>query len=296
MATMKEQLDALVSLMKEKPADDPIQNVTGIIYGDSGGGKTKVGAQLAQKIREVRGGKVLYMDACNAWRTLKNHPELQDVTLIKYTGKSMLDALIFGLQSGDPRYEDFKVIVLDEVSTMLDMDCDLVLKVYSSKDDGKDPDILTQPDMGIATQRMRRTITDLLKQNVSVIMIAHEREDIDKQLGYALARPAFMPKFSRTIKEGLDFVVRMTASQKANNGALSYERVIQSHPSRLVVAKTRVGGLPLKTDPETWVAQVIKWMKGDVPNSTVEVVVNDTVSEVGTTDEGTDEFSNFVVE
>ena len=156
MPTAAEQLTALVSAMQEHPADNPIQNVTGILYGDSGGGKTKEAAELAQAIRKLNGGKILYIDAVNAWRTLKNHRELlDDLVLLKYTGKSMLDTLNLGLEYSRPEVSDFKVIVLDEMSAMADMDGDLVLEQRAAADPNKDPDVLTQPDMGATTERMR---------------------------------------------------------------------------------------------------------------------------------------------
>lgn len=295
MPTLKEQLDALVGMMNEKPAEDEIQNVTGILYGDSGGGKTYTAAKLAQKIAKLYGGKVLYFDAVNAWRTLKNHPELLDgLVHIKYTGKSQLDVLNIALENNRPEVADFKVIVLDEASTMLDMDCDLVLEAGAQADTTKDPDVLTQPDMGKATQRMRRTIIKLLKQDVSVIMVSHVRNDLDKDVGFATTRPAFMPKFSRTAREGLDFVVFQSATQKARDGELRYERQVQCHPTTLVVAKTRVGGLPLKTHPDIWVEQVMKWLKGEVGPNTVDVVTNDKVEPTGSSDEPS--FNEFVVD
>lgn len=297
MPTAAEQLTALIGMMKENPADDPIQNVTGILYGDSGGGKTYTAAELAQRIRGLYGGKILYLDAVNAWRTLKNHPELlEGLVHLKYTGKSMIDTLNLALEHNRPEVAEFKVIVLDEVSTMLDLDCDLVLAAGAADDQAKDPDTLTQPDMGKATQRMRRTMNMLLKQNVSVILVSHERQDEDKQLGYATARPALMPKFARGLKESLDFVVRFTATQKARDGELQYERIVQCHPTTLVVAKTRVGGLPLKTDPHQFVDQVVKWLKGEVGDSKVDVVINDNIVPAGKSDEGSDDFSTFVVD
>ena len=62
---------------------------------------------------------------------------------------------------------------------------------------------------------------------------------------------------------------------------------------RRVVAKTRVGGLALKVTPDQFVEGVIKWMKGEVGDSTVDVVVNDMPADTGSTDEPS--FDSFVI-
>jgi hypothetical protein len=305
MATASEQLEELLSMMEDPmEKEDTSGNVTGIIYGDSGGGKTIEALKLAQAICDAYGGEILMIDAVNAWRSMKNHPELHrpkgttgHVTRVPYAGKPQLDTLNLALRFKQPSVAKFKVVILDEMSSMTDKDGDVVLAARAAADDKKDPDVLTQPDMGATTERMRRTVTELLKQDISIIFVSHQRQDEDKQKGYAVTRPRFMPKFSGTIREGLDFVVHMSADESHRDGdSIVYRRSIQAQPTRLVVAKTRVGGLALHNDPDKFIQGVIKWMKGEVGDSTVDVVVDDSDPNAGSTDELSSDFSSFVVD
>ncbi len=301
MATAAELLEGLLESMGN-PVEDDNQNVTGIIYGDSGGGKTITALKLGLAVLEVRNepdSAILMVDAVNAWRSLKNHPELMaladagKITRMKYKGKSQLDTLILALEAQHPKFKNYKVIILDEASSMTDQDGDVVLKAGAAADSNKDPDILTQPDMGKTTERMRRTITSLLKVNdISVIFVAHQRQDEDKNVGYKVTRPRFMPKFSGTIREGLDFVVHMTAAEGARDGdKIAYVRQLQTSPTRTVVAKSRVGGLALYETPERFVAGVAKWLTGEVGDSIVDTVVDDTLPDVSNAD-----FSDAVID
>lgn len=298
MATAAQMLEELLNSMTDPLADES-QNVTGIIYGDNGTGKTIVAIELAAAIVEAKGGKILFVDAVNAWRSFKNHPDLiarvdGKFKRVPYQGKAQLDLITQAIEAKVPQFADYKVIILDEASSMTDHDGDIVLAAGAAADSQKDPDILTQPDMGKTTERMRRTITKLLKQDVSVIMVAHQRQDEDKNVGYKVTRPRFMPKFSGTVREGLDFVAHMTAEPTQAGGNISYARKLQCNPSRTVVAKTRVGGLGLYATPEQFVPTVVEWMQGKGKSNETNQVVNDVPADSDVVRSEND-FSDFVV-
>lgn len=304
MATAQEKLTALLDSMKSPVDEEASQNVTGIIYGDNGGGKTVEAVTLAQRVVDFRGrvGKedhpeIVFVDAVNAWRSLKNHPNLlNDLQRIPYSGKEQLETLIEAIKWKAGRFDEVKVVILDEMSSMTDRDGDTVLAARSQADKSKDPDVLTQPDMGATTERMRRVVVNLLKLDISVIFVAHVREDEDKAKGWKITRPRFMPKFSGTIREGLDFVAFMAMEESSRDGTnISYRRTLQVHPSRTIVAKTRVGGLSTIVTPEQFNDGVIKWLKGEVGNSNVDTVVDDTVPDVSESDSGED-FAGVPVE
>lgn len=298
MATAKEQLDAVLAKMVD-PFEDTAanDNVTGIIYGDNGGGKTIEAIKLAKAITAQYGGRILMVDAVNAWRSLKNHPELQGgIVRVPYEGKSQLEIITQAIEFKQPGFDDIKVVILDELSSMTDKDGDVLLAARAAADAQKDPDVLTQPDMGATTERMRRVMIAMLKLPISVIMVAHQRQDEDKNVGYKVTRPRFMPKFSGTIREGLDFVVHMTADESHREGnKIYYSRKVQTAPTRTVVAKSRVGGLDLYESGDRFVEGVIKWMKGEAGDSQVTVVVDDVPPDVGSDDSGSD-FSTYVVD
>jgi len=294
MATKKEMFEELIASMGN-PVEDTIQNVSGIFYGESGGGKTITAIRLAKAICQEYGGETLMLDAVNAWRSVKNHPDLHEgLTRIPYSGKVQLDTIIELIEFQQPPFDKFKVVILDEMSSMTDKDGDIVLEAEAKKIDGKDPDVLTQPDMGKTTERMRRTVTALLKQDISVIFVAHQRQDEDKAVGYKVTRPRFMPKFSGTIREGLDFVVHCTAveSNRGDN-EIHYVRKLQTSPTKTVVAKSRIGGLGLYESPESFIQGTITWMKGKVGDSTVSTIVDDRQLD---TSEVADDFPGISVE
>lgn len=300
MPTKQELLGELLNSMKDPLAEDN-QNVTGIIYGDNGGGKTVTAVKLAQAIVDFKGRSdgtdILFVDAVNAWRSLKNHSQLlSNLKRIKYAGKEQLEVLIDAIQWRPEGFENVKVVILDEMSSMTDRDGDTVLSARAAADKSKDPDVLTQPDMGATTERMRRVVVNLLKQDISVIFVAHMREDEDKAKGFKITRPRFMPKFSGTIREGLDFVVFMSAEEAGReDGNITYKRTLQVHPTRTIIAKSRVGGLNTYETPDTFVPGVIKWLKGEVGDSTVDTVVDDVVPNVSESDNA-DDFVGVSVE
>ena len=296
MPTKQELLQELLNSMKD-PLAEETQNVTGIIYGDNGGGKTVTAMKLAQAIVDFHGRKndpanpdIIFVDAVNAWRSLKNHSTiLQGVKRIPYAGKEQLETIVEAIQWRPDGFKNAKVIILDEMSSMTDRDGDTVLAARAKADASKDPDVLTQPDMGATTERMRRVVINLLRQDISIIFVAHMREDEDKAKGYKVIRPRFMPKFSGTIREGLDFVAFMSAVEDGREGeTIKYRRQLQVHPTRTIVAKTRVGGLNLTESPDSFVSGVIKWLKGDAGDSTVDTVIDDVVPNVSESDESDD--------
>lgn len=268
MVTKAEQLEAVLQAMKA-PVED-IQNVTGLIYGDSGGGKTVTAVKLGQAIRNQKGGRILFLDAVNAWRSLKNHPDLHEgLVRLRYEGKSQLDLIIEAIKWKAKGFEDFTVIILDEMSSMTDHDGDVVLAARSANDETKDPDVLTQPDMGATTERMRRTVNALLKLPISIVFVSHMRNDEDKGKGYNVTRPRFMPKFSGTIRENLDFVGFMSARGVNSGGEVVYQRTIQLHPSTTTVAKTRIGGMRQIESPESFIQKTMIWLN-DGGKETIE--------------------------
>lgn len=296
MPTAQEKLTALLDSMKSPVDEDAPQNVTGIIYGDNGGGKTVVTVQLAQAIVDLQGRvgdpdnpEIIFVDAVNAWRSLKNHKGmLNDLKRIPYAGKEQLETLTDAIQWRPDGFKNVKVIILDEMSSMTDRDGDTVLAARvkdTVRFPGKDPDVLTQPDMGATTERMRRVVIRLLQQEISVLFVSHVRMDEDKNKGYPITRPRFMPKFSGTIREGLDFVVFMSADEVGNDdGKIVYQRKLQVHPSRAVVAKSRVGGLNTIVSPDQFVNGVIKWLKGEESDSNVTDTVDDRNPDVTTSE------------
>lgn len=229
---MKSNYDAFLESIVPLERETPFAKV--LIYGDSGVGKTVLGATLGQDI--------ILVDAVDGWVSLINHPEhLSKVRRIKYEGLSQLDTLADMILDGTLTCD---TLILDEASAIATFDLDIVLAARSKKDINKDPNVPTQPDFFANTERCRRTFQRLIKLPINVVFIAHVREDKDERTGIITKRPAFTPKLRTTVEQNMHLVAYMTAVEVKKGDETEYERRIQTMPSRGISAKSRIGGLP----------------------------------------------------
>ena len=286
-------LQGLLDSMQD--LEDASANAKVLIYGESGVGKTVAAVQVAQAILKQKRkknpkAKILYIDAVEGWVSLLNHPGLTtNVTRFVYQNHAQLMTLAQAFQADVEQVKDFEVIIFDELSTMSKKDLDAVLFARSAADKSKDPDVPTQPDFFANTERMRRLIVMFLGlQNKSIIPVSHLRNDKDDKAGYSIIRPGFMPKFSETLRENLHVVAHMTANEKpSEDGKILYLRQFQVHPTRLVVAKSRVGGLPTHVTVPEFITGLTEWMQGSRPDqdeSAIEIL-DDSAVQVEETDD-----------
>lgn len=245
-----------------------------MIYGESGVGKTVAALQIAQAICPA-GKSILYIDAVEGWVSLKNHPGLTDnVVRMEYQGLSQLDALVEALET-EESFKRFGVVVTDELSTFAKIDLDRVLETRSKKDPTKDPDVPTQPDFFANTERVRRATLKMFKFPVHQIHLAHVRDDKDEKQR-VMIRPDFMPKVSKSIREGLHVLAYMTANERQQNGTPVYVRALQTHPTNRVNAKSRVGGLGIHCTVSDFIETLVQWLQGNVETVEVQDIVEDT--------------------
>lgn len=290
-------LQGLLDSMEDMEHASPLAKI--MIYGESGVGKTVAALQVAQAITSPD-KRVLYLDAVEGWVSLLNHPELKKrVTRMVYKGRSQIDAIADYVGKEDSPLLQFETVILDELSTMSKNDLDIVLAQRSKADAGKDPDVPTQPDYLSNTERMRRTATKLLKAGVNIILVSHLREDKDQRTGVITIKPAFMPKFSETLRENIHVVAYMTADERRDEeGVVSYLRALQVHPTKGVVAKTRVGGLTTRVDVDEFINTYIEWQRGDreEQNEDEIIILDEPVDAVVSESEDTDDSVGIVVD
>jgi len=246
-------LDALLDTITPLVETEAYAKV--LIYGESGTGKTVLGANF--------GEKVILVDSANGWVSLKNHPDvLHKVQRIEYKGLSQLDALSDAITEGKLECE---TLVVDEISSIAVMDLDTVLKSRSAKDPSKDPNVPTQPDFFANTERVRRVISKLLALPCNVVLVAHVREDKDERTGKVMTRPAFTPKTRQTIVQQCHLVGYLTANEiKKDEDDTEYHRRLQVQPTATITAKTRIGGLPTVIDAPNLNTIFADWKKGIV--------------------------------
>ena len=93
-----------------------------------------------------------------------------------------------------------------------------------------------------------------------MILIAHERTKEQKATKLEFIAPSFMDSIEATVKENVHVVARMTAEVTNTSGVPQYSRKMQVHPTRLVVAKSRVGGLDIQVTPSRFNERIADWL------------------------------------
>jgi hypothetical protein len=96
---------------------------------------------------------------------------------------------------------------------------------------------------------------------VHVIQVAHIRYDKDNR-GVERMGPDFTPGLSKKLRRDVHLVAKLDArlDRNSDDEAPEYIRELQVQPSALVVAKTRIGGLPVKVHPDTLVSEIALWL------------------------------------
>jgi len=240
MATGEELLNSLLDSMAPMEENSPMARV--MLYGNSGVGKTVLALRVAQELINP-GEKILYIDfregfttvAVNSmWTSLR-----KNVVRMRYTGLAQMTSLAMAMEAKVPAVADFKVLILDESSSMADREVSHVCQNRAKKDATKDPDEPKLPDMGVASTRYRNMVDSLESLPIHIIHVAHERVDKDDR-SVTVTGPAFMPGLSGKLRENQQIVARVTATE-TDGGTI---RSCTVQPTMRVVAKTRIHGLP----------------------------------------------------
>lgn len=250
------------------PMDKTESFVKACVYGPSGVGKTVFAMKMAHAVCPT-GKKILFIDASEGWVSLKNHKGLVDnVDRMLYMGKSQIEVLLGAIRDDVEGFSDYGVIVLDEISTMLKFDQRTVLKAHVSRNmKDVDADMLQWPQYNASTQRFSELLLNILtavnKKGVHLIFVAHLRTDKNKY-NLPVESPSLTASFAETFKESLHLVARLSATETKNASSdnTRYTWSLQVHPTTGVVAKSRIGGLPLNTTPENLLAVMTEWLKG----------------------------------
>lgn len=236
VALNQKVLDALLESVV--PMDEEIPQAKIMIFGESGTGKTILAASAVKE-------KGLFVDSGEGWVSLLDFPHLRSkLRRMEYQGLSQLDALCEAIEQGIEPWSSYDTLIIDEFSTVAVLDLDVVLAQRSAKDASKDPNVPTLPDFGANTERVRRTVSRILKLPITVILTSHFREDKDERSGVMYTRPNFTPKLRNTIMQWLHVCGHLTITEQTNGDDIEYIRRLQVRPSRSIAAKTRIGYLP----------------------------------------------------
>jgi AAA domain len=254
-----------------------------LLYGDSGVGKTVEAMHIAQALTPAD-KIILYIDSAEGWVSLNNFPVLKRRTQrMTITRSSMMEDIANAIREGANIFGQVGCVVIDEHSSIADYDLLAVAKsrADSGNSGDKDPDQPTQPDMGVTTNRIFKFTSGLIAiPNVHVILVTHSRIDKDN-IGKTRTAPAYMPVLSKRMRELVHVVGNMTADIIVDReGKQTYNRRIQVQPTLKIVAKTRIGGLPVQVTPNELIAAAKEWLGGSRPTQEAQVLAKDEGVEV----------------
>lgn len=227
------------------------------IYGDKGTGKTTAASALAQKLKGE--GRVLRLDSSDGWVSLDNIPSLKrDTVNLPFASVVDVAEVADALLNRKAGFEDVTVVILDELSSWYTEALHSYVREKTGTPTNEPLPVFgwdyygpVQAALGEVVRRFQRTA------GLHVIIVAHEQERALK--GDAQAKrlvPSMGTKLSDTVGQIAHVVARFESRQKGD----SYVREVQSWPTRLVDAKSRIKSLKLKMDQAAWVKAVAAWV------------------------------------
>lgn len=254
------KLATLMKRMADLDHQEVEKEFIGLFYGSHGVGKTSTAQALAQKLRGD--GRILFLDSADGWVSLDNIPALKrNTTLLQVSDPRELMSIANALRTRSKGFEDFTVVVLDEVSSWFtDVLHSYVREVTNTPDDQDLPEI--DGSMYAAPQAAFLNLIKVFHKatGLHVVMVAHEQDRAIKgEKGASKITPSLSPKLMAGLAQISHIVARFEARKdpKAKDG---YRREAQVLPTRYVEAKTRIGGMEIKEDAVVLVKKVAAWI------------------------------------
>lgn len=261
------KLDTIFSRMADLDHQTVNKNFIGMLYGEPGTGKTTLAVGLAHKLSD--GGKVLYLDSADGWVSLENIPSLmKNVVRLPFERYQDMPQLAAALRDPDSKrpavLKGVNVVVLDELSSIANDVLDTVLRERLGTRGDEIPDQTAEwQDYFPQKELVRKAIIQLHEvPNLHVILVAHAKEKIDHRK-VKVMKPDFPDKLLGELQKLMHVTAYVSATTTNKGGQVQYTRQVQSQPSLLVSAKSRIGNLPFQTDFVDFVAHVESWVDGE---------------------------------
>lgn len=226
------------------PVSSKAASFRGMLYGPSGAGKSTLGAMVMRTICPPDRG-ILYVDTSEGYVSIRNIAGLADnIQCIPFTTIEDLRVIGQAIREKAGVFAYVSGIVLDEASSMAQLDLDRVFEARKARDPQKTTGSVPEwEDYNSALVRFRTMLAELTAvPGLNVLLIAHVKEKKDSRGVPTNSYPAFSPTTAAKIKEPLHLVGYLTAGVGPVNadGSPSYTRQVQVHPTLRVDAKTRI--------------------------------------------------------
>lgn len=228
-----------------------------LLYGSYGTGKTTLIAGIAQNLMRLFGGRTLYLDSAEGFASLDNLPKLKrGIDRIQVKDPKDLPVIADALKSG--KLKGYTVLLLDEVDSWFEVILHEYVREVTGTLPTEDLPEIEGKHYATPTQVMLNIINRFKAvDGLHIIMVAH-----DQQRGKEpkiVTAPSLPPKLLKGINEKVHIVGLVEAAISKDG----YLRTVQVNPSKQVVAKTRIGGLPVKIDFKDLPGIVSGWVGSD---------------------------------
>lgn len=236
-----------------------------VLYGPFGTGKTILAAGLASKLMKKFGGRTLYLDSSDGWVSLDIWGGALKKGLTRYelSDSKDLAQIATGLKARTGKMKDFTVLIIDELSSIAEDVLENVVRDRSGVAKGVDLPEIEGKDYGPMTAIIGSIMRDLKRvPNLHVIVIAHDREQQLRNQSVQ-HRPSFSPLLNTAVQKVTHVTGYLSTEIQNKAGVITYVRSVQSQPSALVAAKSRIGDMPLKVDAMEWANRISDWVSSD---------------------------------
>lgn len=156
----------------------------GVIYGDSGTGKTTFAFDFLQNSCKIRNiNKAILIDTEDGWRWLKKHNQINNIEILepetKLTKNNCLD--VFISISNLLKTEQVACIIVDSISNIGEMLADLTLEnaKQKAKKNGKILDDLRYTDWGEIRENQNEIISILKNLNCDILLVGRATSEYE---------------------------------------------------------------------------------------------------------------------